>query len=91
MARFQEVAAMTEQPYTIYVSGDPGSQTLRGMFSRKGVPFETRDIREQSVGGKRYALLRLLDLGLRTVPQVFLPNGMLLGGFEAAESHLASL
>lgn len=79
------------KPFTIYVSGDAGSKSLRGMFSKLRVPFVTRDIRKRDVLGKRTDLLTLQNLQLRTVPQVFKPDGSLLGDFDSAARYLKTL
>jgi hypothetical protein len=80
--------------YVIYVSGDPASAELCGMFLAKNYPIERRDIRE-TIEDDRPHLKALLRMGLDTTPQLFALDaaGKMkgLGGFVQAASYLDNL
>jgi hypothetical protein len=72
--------------YSIYGAGDLGTRELRSLFFAKGIRADFYDTRISD--NDRENLATLQKLGLRTVPQVFRPDGKLIGGYEEAIAHL---
>lgn len=60
----------------------PGCDQAKALLDQRGIGYEYINVMNNMD-----ALRKLLDQGLKSVPQVFV-NGELLGGVEALQKHL---
>ena len=76
---------MTER-YLVYGSGDEGTKELMQTFFELAISVDFRDIRSPDHADLKF----VREAGFATVPQVYAPNGSLIGNFEATMAHLSS-
>jgi hypothetical protein len=79
-----------QDKYLIFGSGDSGTRELCDIFTDLALPYTFIDIRQPAKRGQHDPLKFLADHRLHTVPQVFQPNGALIGNFQATVTYLDS-